>query len=81
MEGYTNKNIDPSHSEMGNRKRGRELSATTTTKSEETSNTERERRKKMTQMFTHLNTIVPTLRPNVKIIPYFFIFSILNPNI
>jgi hypothetical protein len=75
MEGYTNKNIDPSHSEMGNRKRGRELGATTTTKNEETLNTERERRKKMTQMFTHLNTIVPTLRPNVKIIPYFSSFQ------
>ncbi|GAU11108.1 hypothetical protein TSUD_197320 [Trifolium subterraneum] len=35
-----------------------------TTKSEETLSIERERRKKMKQMFTHLNTTVPTLLPN-----------------
>ncbi|CAJ2634383.1 transcription factor bHLH125-like protein [Trifolium pratense] len=55
MEVYTNKN----NTEMSNRKRG-----ATATKSEETLNTERERRKKMNQMFTHLNTTVPTLLPN-----------------
>ncbi|CAI8610570.1 unnamed protein product [Vicia faba] len=48
-------------SEMGNRKRARELGATT--KPEEVLQVERERRKKMSQMFTHLATTVPALHP------------------
>ncbi|CAL5198830.1 unnamed protein product [Lathyrus oleraceus] len=48
-------------SEMGNTKRARELGATT--KPEEVLKVERERRKKMAQMFNHLASTVPALFP------------------
>lgn len=55
--------IDPSTtiSEMGNTKRVRPLGS----KRDEVHNIERERRKKITQMFTHLRTTVPSVFPKV----------------
>lgn len=59
-----------------NRKRARELGASATTKPEEVLKVERERRKKMAQMFTHLASTVPSLLPTVKIILSFFFFIV-----